>query len=272
MSIVFTKMSGSGNDFIIIDNRESIIKDSAKRDFVSKICVPKLSVGADGVIFIEDSKKVDFKWDFYNDDGSSAEMCGNGGRCVARYAYEKNIASKKMSFETIAGIVSAEVKESYVRIKLTPPKNFQTNLNIKLNGIEFKVDSLDTGVPHAIIYTEDIANEDVFGIGQGIREHSAYAPAGTNVDFVQRQDENKLKIRTYERGVEGETLACGTGVVASALLASRLGLVKPPVLVETQGGEVLTVDFKITDGDENFGEVFLEGSAKIVFEGTIVEI
>ena len=103
-------------------------------------------------------------------------------------------------------------------------------------------------MPHAIIYTKDIANEDVFGIGQGIREHSAYAPAGTNVDFVQRQGENKLKIRTYERGVEGETLACGTGVVASALLASRLGIVKPPVLVETQGGEVLTVDFEITEG------------------------
>ena len=95
MSIVFTKMSGSGNDFIIIDNRESIIKDSAKRDFVKGICIPKVSVGADGVIFVENSKKVDFKWDFYNDDGSSAEMCGNGGRCVARYAYEKNIASKK---------------------------------------------------------------------------------------------------------------------------------------------------------------------------------
>ena len=184
MGIIFTKMSGSGNDFIIIDNRESIIKDSDKRDFVSKICVPKLSVGADGVIFVEDSKKVDFKWDFYNDDGSSAEMCGNGGRCVARYAYEKNIASKKMSFETIAGIVFAEVKERHVRIKLTPPKNLQTNLDIKLNGIKFKVDSLNTGVPHAIIYTEDIANEDVCGIGKGIRGHSAYAPAGTNVDFV----------------------------------------------------------------------------------------
>ena len=272
MSIVFTKMSGSGNDFIIIDNRESIIKDSAKRDFVSKVCVPKLSVGADGVIFVENSKKVDFKWDFYNDDGSSAEMCGNGGRCVARYAYEKNIASERMSFETIAGIVFAEVKESHVRIKLTPPKNLQTNLDIKLNGIKFKVDSLDTGVPHAVIYTEDIANEDVCGIGQGIRSHSAYAPAGTNVDFVQRQSENKLRIRTYERGVEAETLACGTGVVASALLASRLGLVKPPVFVETQGGEILTVDFKMTDGDENFGEVFLEGSAKFVFEGTLVEI
>ena len=113
MSIFFTKMSGSGNDFIIIDNRELIIETSAKRDLVSKICIPKVSVGADGVIFIENSDKVDFKWDFYNGDGSSAEMCGNGGRCVARYAYEKNITRKKMSFETTAGIIKAEVKGKY---------------------------------------------------------------------------------------------------------------------------------------------------------------
>ena len=272
MSIVFTKMSGSGNDFIIIDNRELVIEASAKRDFVSKICVPKISVGADGVIFIENSEEFDFKWDFYNGDGSSAEMCGNGGRCVARYAYEKNIAPEKMSFETTAGIIKAEVKESNVRIKLTSPENLQRNLDIILNEKTLRVDCLNTGVPHTIVYTQDIMNEDVCGIGRDIRLHPRFSPAGTNVDFVQKQGEDELRVRTYERGVEGETLACGTGVVASALLASRAGIVEPPVRVQTQGGEFLTVDFEIIDGSDNFGEVFLEGSAKFVFEGTLVEI
>jgi len=272
MSITFTKMSGSGNDFIIIDNRKLVIETSAKRDFVSKICVPKTSVGADGVIFVENSEKFDFKWDFYNGDSSPAEMCGNGGRCVARYAYEKNIAPEKMSFETTAGIIKAEVKGSYVRIKLTSPKNLQRNLGITLNEKTFLVDSLNTGVPHAIVYTQDIMNEDVCEVGRGIRLHSSFSPAGTNVNFVQKQGEGELRVRTYERGVEGETLACGTGVVASALLASRAGMVRPPVRVQTQGGEVLTVDFEATNGGENFGEVFLEGSAKFVFEGILIEI
>ena len=272
MSIFFAKMSGSGNDFIIIDNRESVIETSAKRDFVRKICIPKISVGADGVIFIESSEKVDFKWDFYNADGSSAEMCGNGGRCVARYAYKKKIALEKMSFETTAGIVKAEVKGDCVRIKLTPPDYLQRNVDIDLNDKTFRVDCLNTGVPHAIVYTEDIVNEDICRVGRGIRLHSKFSPAGTNVDFVQKQGEDELWIRTYERGVEDETLACGTGVVASALLASRAGMVQPPVRVKTQGGEVLIVDFDATNGDEKFGDVFLEGSVKLVFEGTLLEI
>jgi diaminopimelate epimerase len=272
MSIIFTKMSGSGNDFIIVDNRESVVKTPEKRDFVIKVCIPKISVGADGVIFIENSEKADFKWDFYNADGSSAEMCGNGCRCIARYAYEKKIASEKMTFETTAGIIRADIKGSCVRVKLTNPENLQTNLPIVLNGRNYQVDSLNTGVPHAIIYTSDIMTEDVCGIGREIRSHTVFSPAGTNVDFVQKQGTNELRIRTYERGVEDETLSCGTGVVASALLASRAGLVQPPVRVQTQGGDFLTVDFKATKEGEKFGEVFLEGPAKLVFEGTIVEM
>lgn len=273
MSITFTKMSGSGNDFIIIDNRESVIEDSAKRDFVIKICVPKLSVGADGVIFIENSHMADFKWDFYNADGSSAEMCGNGGRCVARYAYVKKIAPQNMSFETTAGIITADIKGSCVRIKLTTPKAMQRNFDVDLNGKTFKIDSLNTGVPHAIMYSDDIASENVLEIGRGIRSHSAFSPEGTNVDFVQKLGEDSLHVRTYERGVEDETLACGTGVVASALLASEANLVNPPVRVKTQGGEVLIVDFEKDNGaGGEFKEIFLEGSAKIIFDGRVVEI
>jgi len=272
MGIVFTKMSGSGNDFIIIDNRKPVIENSEKQNFVRKICVPKISVGADGVIFIENSDNADFKWDFYNADGSSAEMCGNGARCVAKYAYVSKIASETMSFETVAGIISAEMKGNNVRIKLTTPEDLQRNVNIDLHGKKIKVDLLNTGVPHAIVYSKDIANEDVRGIGRGIRAHPAFSPAGTNVDFVQKQGEDSLLVRTYERGVEDETLACGTGVVASALLASQANLVKPPVRVQTQSGEILTVDFEKLNGDVDFKQVFLEGSAKIIFEGTTFEI
>jgi diaminopimelate epimerase len=237
---------------------------------VRKVCTLKLSVGADGVIFVEDSDQADFRWDFYNADGSSAEMCGNGGRCVARYALARNIAAEKMSFETTAGIITAEVKDNHVRICLTASVDLRQDIKIDLNGKTYAVDSLNTGVPHAIVFSDNVAEEDVCELGRGIRNHKVFSPAGTNVDFVQRQGDGSLRVRTYERGVERETLACGTGVVASVLLASQRNLVSPPVKVQTQGGEVLTVDFSMANG--TFGEVFLEGPVKTVFEGTIVEL
>ncbi len=270
MAIKFTKMSGSGNDFVVIDNRVPVMNPDAKRDFVSKVCAPKTSVGADGVIFIENSDKADFKWDFYNADGSSAEMCGNGGRCVARYAYENKIAPKEMSFETAAGIISAEVNGNSVKIKLTPPVDFKQNIELDLNGASLSVDSLNTGVPHAIIFADDLDAVDIQSVGRSIRFHAKFAPAGTNVDWVQTRNGHSLKIRTYERGVEGETLACGTGVVASALLAAYRKQVQPPVEVETRGGETLKVHFQPSNGLVE--DVYLEGSAKIAFEGTIIEL
>lgn len=270
MNIPFTKMSGSGNDFVIIDNRKAIVADADKREFVRKVCTPKTSIGADGVIFIETSGKADFRWDFYNADGSSAEMCGNGGRCVARYAYEKKIAPQKMSFETIAGIIHAEVSGQNVKVKLTAPQNLRQNVEVALNGASYSVDSINTGVPHAVIFSPDVDKEDVQNIGRGVRYHSVFAPAGTNVNLVQKKDAHSLKVRTYERGVEGETLACGTGVVASAILASCKKQVEPPVKVETRGGEILQVHFQ--QGNGAFSEVYLEGLTKTTFEGTIIEL
>ena len=270
MNLPFTKMSGSGNDFIIIDNRVSKVDDASKRDFVRKVCTPKVSIGADGVIFIENSDKADFRWDFFNADGSSAEMCGNGGRCVARYAYEKKIAPRQMTFETIAGIIHAEVNGCIVKVKLTSPKNLQQNVEVALNGASYSVDSINTGVPHAVIFSADVDKEDVQNIGRGVRYHSVFAPAGTNVNLVQKKDGHSLKVRTYERGVEGETLACGTGVVASAILASCKKQVEPPVKVETRGGETLQVYFQ--QGNGAFTDVYLEGLTKTTFEGTIIEL
>lgn len=269
MNIPFTKMSGSGNDFVIIDNREGVVDDEVKRDFVKKVCRPKDSVGADGVIFLENSDRADYKWDFYNSDGSSAEMCGNGGRCVARYAYEKGIAPRTHSFETVAGIISAEVNGPMVKVKLTPPGNFQEGLDVEFNGQHYKVDSVNTGVPHAIVFSEDVEREDIMTIGRNIRYHSVFAPAGTNVDLVQRQN-GGLKVRTYERGVEGETLACGTGVVASALIARKKFQIPSPVQVETRGGDVLKVHIESEEG--GVPTVYLEGMTKLTFEGRIVEL
>tara|TARA_B100001123_G_C15162849_1_gene968158 strand:+ start:295 stop:1107 length:813 start_codon:yes stop_codon:yes gene_type:complete len=269
MAIQFTKMSGSGNDFIIIDNRAPVMEDTKKVDFVKRVCDRKLTIGADGVIFVENSDKADIKWDFYNEDGSSAEMCGNGGRCVARYAVEKNIAPAELTLETLAGIIGAKVNGAMVKVKLTPPESLQQDIAVDLNGTQYQVDSLNTGVPHAIVYSDDVETVNVKEAGHGIRFHEAFAPAGTNVDFVQKVGDQALKVRTYERGVEDETLACGTGVVASALLSSYKNLVQPPVAVETRGGELLKVDFQSNNGPVS--EVYLEGFTRIAFEGTLGE-
>ncbi len=270
MAIQFTKMSGSGNDFIIIDNRVPVLDDDTKRDFVRRVCDRKMSIGADGVIFVENSDCADIKWDFYNDDGSSAEMCGNGGRCLARYAVENGMAPAKMTLETLAGIIGAEVTGDSVRIKLTPPKNLRQDIAVALNGTAYQVDSLNTGVPHAIVYSDNVEEVKVKEVGHGIRFHEAFAPAGTNVNFVQKMDEHALKIRTYERGVEDETLACGTGVVASALLSTLKNRVQPPVAVETRGGDILKVDFDLSQGIAGL-VVYLEGPARIAFTGTLGE-
>jgi len=263
-------MSGSGNDFVIIDNRVPVMPNENKREFARKVCEPKSSVGADGVIFIENSDVADFKWDFYNNDGSSAEMCGNGGRCAARFACENKIAPANLSFETAAGIITAEVNGSTVKVKLTPPADFLQNIDNDLNGVSYNVDSLNTGVPHAIIYCDDLDAVDIQSVGRAVRFHPKFAPAGTNVDWVQKKNGNALSIRTYERGIEAETLACGTGAVASAVLASYRHQVKPPIEVETRGGDILKIDFQ--SSGKMIQEVYLEGPAKITFEGTLVEL
>jgi diaminopimelate epimerase len=271
MNIAFTKMSGSGNDFVIIDNRSGIMAEARKREFVRKVCAPKTSVGADGVIFVENSDAADYRWDFYNADGSSAEMCGNGGRCVARYAYERNIAPRRHSFETLAGIISAEVNGRIVKVRLTVPRDLRQNQDVKLEGGICKVDSLDTGVPHAVLFSNDVDSEDVQRIGRSVRYHELFAPRGTNVNFVEVKDRHSLKIRTYERGVEGETLACGTGVVAASILSALKNKVEPPVSAQTRGGELLTVHFALP-ANGIFGDVFLEGLTRTAFEGTLIEL
>jgi len=266
--IPFSKLNGSGNDFLLIDNREDVMRGVDRLSFAAKVCDRSRSIGADGVILIEPSRRADFRWDFYNADGSRAEMCGNGGRCAARFAATRRIAGREMSFETLAGTLHATVRGRRVKLQMTRPRGLAIDRSLTFGGKKFSYSFLDTGVPHAVLFVPDASRADVAGIGRGIRRHKAFAPRGTNVNFVQAVD-GALYVRTYERGVEGETLACGTGAVASGILAGVRGLVAPPVVVRTSGGEMLTVHFDPKRKD--FGEVFLEGDTSWSCDGRIFE-
>ena len=265
--IPFYKMQGSGNDFILIDNRRGILKGKNLKDLATTLCHRHYSVGADGLIVIVPSKKVDFKWRFFNADGSEAGMCGNGSRCAARFAFIKKIAKKDMAFETLAGIIHAQVKPHSVKVQLTGAAGLRMNIAVPLDSGIRMGHFIDTGVPHLVYLSKDIDNEDVDRIGRTTRYHELFKPAGTNVNFIQIESKRKLRIRTYERGVEGETLACGTGSVAGALIAGALGAVFSPVEVRTRGGEMLTVSFERTT--EEFSGIYLEGNAEVICEGTL---
>jgi diaminopimelate epimerase len=267
--LIFYKMSGSGNDFIVIDNRNGIVDEAKPNDFITKICRRKMSVGADGVILVEDSDTVDFKWRFFNSDGSAAEMCGNGARCVSRFAYLNAIAGPELSFETGAGIVSAQVKDDRVKIKMMDPTDFKTDYTIQLKAGALSVSSVNTGVPHVVVETDRIDAADVVGLGREIRYHERYLPAGTNVNFVSFQKGGALEIRTYERGVEDETLACGTGAVAGAVVAAFKTGMTSPVTVAPRSGESLQIFYQ--EKDRAFCDVYLEGDARIIYIGELRE-
>jgi len=264
--IPFSKLNGSGNDFLLIDNRGGILRGVDLPEFVGKVCDRSRSIGADGVIFIEKSRRADFRWRFFNADGSRAEMCGNGGRCAARFAVERNIARTTLGFETDAGLIRAEVKGRRVKLQMTPPRALALSKSLTLRGRKITYSFLDTGVPHAVLFVPDLSKIDLEGTGRGIRTHRAFAPRGTNVDFVRVRN-GEVRIRTYERGVEGETLACGTGAVAAGILSAVHGYVRPPVAVRTRGGEVLIVHFD--PGKKGFGEVYLEGDTSWSCDGVM---
>ena len=265
----FTKMNGSGNDFIIINNMNKVFSSDEFRKYVPLLCRRKLSIGADGVIILEPSSNADFKWRFFNSDGSEAEMCGNGSRCAAKYAYLNKIAGKKLKFETLAGIIEAEIKDENVKVLMTDPFDAKIDYEIEINGKNYYISSINTGVPHVVKFVKELENYDVKKMGRLIRNHELFAPNGTNVNFVSVIDRNTLKIRTYERGVEDETLACGTGSVAAALIAYLKCFVEEPVKVINMGNEILTIYFE--ENNKKFTKVFLEGDAKLVYEGTIFE-
>ncbi len=262
-------MSGSGNDFIIIDNRNRVVDEGDLQGFIAKVCRRKMSVGADGLILVEESENVDFKWRFFNSDGSQPEMCGNGARCAARFAYLNGISGAEVSFETEAGIVSAHIKNDRVKIKMPDPIDLKTDYNLELGNGVMQVCSVNTGVPHVVITVGDIDDVEVVKIGREIRFHDRYAPAGTNVNFICSQNDNTISIRTYERGVEDETLACGTGSIAAAIVMHYKSKGKSPVKVITRGGGCLYIYFEEDNG--KFYNVFLEGDARVIYKGYLGE-
>ncbi len=267
--IPFEKMSGTGNDFIIIDNRRLCIPLAEQSDLARRLCRRLFSIGADGLILIEESTVADFVWNFYNADGSVAEMCGNGSRCAARFAYRHGIAGKQMRFATLAGIIEAEIgeKEDMVKVRMTRPHSFRLGLSLSVGDEERTVGYVDTGVPHAVIFVD---NDDVSvqTWGRKVRFHELFEPQGANANFVRVLPDGQLKVRTYERGVEAETMACGTGAVASALFAAIQKGLKSPVEVITSGGEMLSISFDLFDGPEA-DNVFLQGPTRLVCTGNV---
>jgi len=263
----FYKMHGGGNDFVLMDHRARFIPEAEQPEFARRVCHRQLGAGADGLILIEASPTADFRWRFYNADGSEPEMCGNGGRCAARFAVLTGIAPAILTFETLAGVIKAEVKERQVKLLMAGVGDFRKDQIIPLEGESLMGHFMKVGVPHVAVPVRDLEATPVTGWGRAVRFHPMFAPAGTNVNFIRVEGPQTLRIRTYERGVEDETLACGTGAVASALIAARLGQVVSPVTVHTRGGEALTVYF--TPEGEAFSEVFLEGDALVAYQGEL---
>ncbi len=262
--IRFTKMSGSGNDFIFLDGMDGSFAwvDSM---WVRQICQRALSVGADGVVVLEKDENYDFAWRFFNSDGTIAEMCGNASRCAARYAYEQGIAGATMTFSTLAGPIRAEIKGKRVKVQLTDPKLFDPDVKVEVEGRRFSLFYVDTGVPHVVMEVDDFEEFPLVEIGRKIRFHEKFGPAGTNVNIVKVTGENALALRTYERGVENETLACGTGSVAAVLMMSMKRGFQSPVSVRAASGEILTVWWEGKVGA--WAPVFFEGEVRFIYEG-----
>ena len=226
-------------------------------------------IGADGVIILKPcaSGKADWAWDYYNSDGSMAEMCGNGARCFGRFVRRLTGAHSDFTFETRAGVLTARFKGEAVTVTLTAPKDLRLHQTVPLSIGPTAIHSLDTGVPHAVLFVPDADKAMVQNLGSEIRHHAHFAPHGTNANFVQLLGGNAIRVRTYERGVEGETLACGTGVTASALIAAELHHLQSPIAVQVLGGKQLEVSFEKSGGQ--FTNVALSGPADFVFEGRI---
>ena len=262
----FTKMNGAGNDFILIDNRMGDVR--LDRSQIAQLCDRHRGIGADGILLLEKpGNRADFRMRYFNADGGEAEMCGNGARCFARFANKVAAAKEKISFETQAGLISAELKGDSVTLGMTEPTDLRLHLELGIAGENKTVHFINSGVPHVVIPVVNIEDVDVRHEGAAVRYHKIFSPSGTNVNFMEKRGAKKIAIRTYERGVEDETLACGTGIVASALIFGATEGCHGPITVLPRGGDELQVGFETVAG--RFCNVTLNGPAQFVFEGTI---
>jgi len=249
-------MVGSGNDFIVIKSKPS----GNLSQLAKLLCDRKFGIGADGLLLVDKRNDAGLAMRIFNADGSEAQMCGNGARCAALFN-----GKRKARLFTLAGIINTEIFGDKVRIQLTEPKEVKLDIPLKVNNRQIKVNFINTGVPHAVVFVKDIDDIDVNYIGRNIRYHKKFAPKGANVNFVEVKGPNTIRIRTYERGVEDETLACGTGSAAAALIFALINNLDGLIKIKTQSAEVLKVYFR---REENrFTDVWLEGSARIVYKG-----
>jgi len=262
----FFKMSGGGNDFILVDNRSTQVRSEAIPDLVRRISVRALSVGADGVIFLEPSRVADFRATFFNPDGHPT-FCGNGGRCVSRLAYLMGMVGPRMRVETTKMVHDATVEGERVQFSMPPALRLRTGLKLSVDDQVLDAASIDTGVPHAVVFKEAPHSVSITEMGRKIRSHLEMGQEGANANFVMVVDEHTLAIRTYERGVEGETLSCGTGCVAAALVTASLGMTKSPVACWTRSGVTLSVHFR--GGAGAFTHIVLEGDARLIYQGNL---
>jgi diaminopimelate epimerase len=268
VSIQFVKMSGAGNDFVLIDNMGDQLQFDAPA-LARSLCDRHFGIGADGMILLVPSARSDFQMQYYNADGSFGGMCGNGGRCAAVLAQKLGYTSEAFNFEAVRHVYRGHINGSIVQMLMRQPRDIRAQVFIpEWEHLLGRGCFVDTGAPHAVFFVEDVAGIDVPSIGRVIREDAAFAPSGANVNFVQVLAADRIRMRTYERGVEAETLACGTGAIASALMACRIKKVKPPIAVETRSGRRLGVDFRVSN--LTYTDITLEGEASIVFSGKVL--
>ncbi len=275
LPIEFMKMHGSGNDFVVIDNRAGVLGATDLHAFSELVTRRATSIGADGVVLIEDPVETgcDFHWRYFNSDGSEGEMCGNGAMCGARFAELTGAAGPDMAFSTMSGIVRARVDRATGQVELAMPDTgaVEPKRTVKVDGTSYELIPIQVGVPHCVLYVDDA---DAFGdraelerVGLAIRQSDAFMPAGTNVNVVSPLGANRLRMRTYERGVEAETLACGTGAVASAVVSATLGMATSPVKIIASSGMPLVASFDL--GENGARTVALRGQTRIVMTGSI---
>jgi len=249
----FTKMNGAGNDFVMLDNRTGDLR--LRPEQIVRICDRHRGVGADGILLLEKgSNGADFRMRYYNRDGGEAEMCGNGARCFARFASK-------------VGVIGAELHGDSVTLHMSDPKDLRLSVELTADGKKESVHFINSGVPHVVVPVSKVEDVDVRRRGEAIRRHEMFSPKGANVNFIEKRGAQKIAVRTFERGVEDETLACGTGVVASALIFAATEKANGPIIVIVRSGSELSVGFK-KEGDQ-FRHVTLTGPAEFVFEGTI---
>ena len=260
----FSKYSGAGNDFILIDNREGgYIADSG---LIEKMCARQVSIGADGLILLENSDQADIRMRYFNADGGEAEMCGNGSRCLIAFARKLGIIKDEYSFQTMERVLKACVKGEAISIQMGEVLDTLLNIDIEVDAQKCQVHFTNTGVPHTVLFVDDLEEIDICNLGKKIRYHQRFQPRGTNADFVKVVDKHSIAFRVYERGVENETLSSGTGVTAAGIIANLVHDVKPPVNVAVRSGDTLTVDFK--RNGEAFSDVVLTGPATLIYDGT----